>query len=65
MKKPYMPPSLVVFQTASTRMICGSANSPYGIGYGGADIGGEIIPSARPLFFIMGDELGDELDGFE
>jgi len=46
-------------------MICGSANSPYGIGYGGVDTGGEIIPSARPLFFILGDELGDELDGFE
>ena len=47
MKKTYIAPALKVVKLNTERMIAQSVSSDLGIGYGGVDTGGTIIPGVK------------------
>ena len=47
MKKTYIAPALKVVKLNTERMIAQSVSSDLGIGYGGIDVGGVVIPGVK------------------
>ena len=47
MKKTYITPALKIVKLNTERMIAQSVSSDLGIGYGGVDTGGTIVPGVK------------------
>ncbi len=47
MKKTYIAPAIKVVKLNTERMIAQSVSSDLGIGYGGVDVGGSVVPGVK------------------
>ena len=47
MKKTYIAPAIKVVKLNAERMIAQSVTSDFGIGYGGVDVGGSVVPGVK------------------
>ena len=59
MKKTYIMPSCKAVKANGSWILCGSVSSGKGIGYGGKDTNGSIIPSAHEALFDTEDMDND------